>query len=82
MRLAVHPLEQSNWVAFLSQYIKCIDLLTVTRGYSTEDIDQLEEYCYATYMLLVEHCGGQSAITNYFNYLGVGSVVWMCARRR
>ncbi len=39
----------SNWVAFIVQYIKCIDFLTVTRDYSTEDIDLLEEYCNATY---------------------------------
>jgi hypothetical protein len=78
IRLAVHPTEQSNWVAFLVQYIKCIDLLTVTRDYSTEDIDQLEEYCNATYTLLVTHCGGQSAVTNYFHYIGSGHVVWMC----
>ena len=76
--LAVHPSEHSNWVDFLVQYIRCIDLLTVTRDYSTEDIDLLEEYCNATYTLLVAHCGGQSAITNYFHYLGVGHVVWMC----
>ena len=76
--MAVQPSEQSNWVAFLVQYIRCIDLLTVTRDYSTEDIDLLEEYCNATYTLLVAHCGGQSAITNYFHYLGVGHVVWMC----
>ncbi len=72
IRLAVHPTEQSHWVAFLVQYIKCIDLLTVTRDYSTEDIDQLEEYCNATYTLLVAHCGGQSAVTNYFHYIGSG----------
>jgi hypothetical protein len=28
----------SNWVTFIVQYIKCIDVLTVTRDYSTEDI--------------------------------------------
>jgi hypothetical protein len=78
IQLAVHPTEQSYWVAFVVQYIKCIDLLTVTRDYSTEDIDQLEVYCNATFTLLVTHCGGQSAVTNYFHYIGSGHVVWMC----
>ncbi len=65
-------------MAFVVQYIKCIDLLTVTRDYSTEDIDQLEVHCNATFTLLVAHCGGQSAVTNYFHYIGSGHVVWMC----
>jgi hypothetical protein len=78
--LAVHPSEQFNWVYFLVQYMKCIDLMTVTRDYSTEDIDLLEEYCNASYTLLVAHCGGQQAITNYFHYIGSGHVVWMCRR--
>jgi hypothetical protein len=35
-------------------------------------------YCNATFTLLVAHCGGQSAVTNYFHYIGSGHIVWMC----
>jgi hypothetical protein len=27
----------------------------------------------------VAHCGGKSAVTNYFHYIGSGHVVWMCS---
>ena len=78
IKLAITPTEQEHWVSFVKEYIKCIDLLTVSRDYTAEDVDQLELYCNETYRLLVAHCGGKQAVTNYFHYIGSGHVVWMC----
>ena len=81
VRLAiVDPIAQAHWVLFLEQYIKLIGLLTVSRDYTDADIVLLEQYQDLTYKLLVAHCGGIDAITNYFHYLGVGHVLWMCRR--
>ena len=52
--------------------------MTVSRDYSDEDIDLLEVYCDTTYRLLISHCGGQAAVSNYFHYIGSGHLVWMC----
>jgi hypothetical protein len=70
--------EQNNWVAFLKQYIQFIELLTVSRDYTESDIVCLEKACNATYKLLITHCGGKEAVTNYFHYIGAGHVTWMC----
>jgi hypothetical protein len=78
IQLAIHPKEQGNWMAFMVQYMKLIDLLTVSRDYMLEDVDQLEIHCNETFRLLVAHCGGLPAVTNYFHYIGSGHVVWMC----
>ncbi len=80
VRLAIQPSEQSDWILFMQQYIKFIDLLTVSRDYNDDDIVLLEEYQNETYRLLKAHCGGKDAITNYFHYLRVGHVLWMCRR--
>jgi hypothetical protein len=80
VELAIQPSEQADWVLFLQQYITFIDLLTVSRDYTDEDIALLEKYQNETYRLLKAHCGGKDAITNYFHYLGVGHVLWMCRR--
>ena len=61
-------------------YIKLIDLLTQSREYTEVDIVLLEVYQNGTYSLLKGYCGGTDAITNYFHYLGVGHVLWMCRR--
>jgi hypothetical protein len=81
IRLAVPANNQANWLSFLKQYINCIDLLTVSRDYTAADLEQLEEYCDETFRLLVAHCGGDKAVTNYFHYLGAGHVLWMCQMR-
>jgi hypothetical protein len=76
--LAIRAEEQYAWITFMQQYIKLIHLMTVSRDFTKEDIDQLEVYCDRTYTLLVTHCGGQAAVTNYFHYIGAGHLVWMC----
>jgi hypothetical protein len=78
IRLAVRPEQQANRKVFMVAYIKMISLLTVSRDYSDDDLDDLELYCNETCRLLVEHCGGISAVTNYFHYIGSGHVMWMC----
>jgi hypothetical protein len=78
IRLAIPFHNRKNWMAFLKQYIKCFELLTVSRDFSDADLLQLEIYCDETYRLLIAHCGGKAAITNYFHYIGSGHVVWMC----
>jgi hypothetical protein len=62
----------------MQQYIKLIDLMTVTRDYTDADLDQLELYSKETFRLLVRHCGGKAAVSNYFHYIGSGHIVWMC----
>ena len=76
--LAIRAEEQYAWITFMQQYIKLIHLMTVSRDFTKEDIYQLEVYCDRTYTLLVTHCGGQAAVTNYFHYIGAGHLVWMC----
>jgi hypothetical protein len=78
IRLAVHPTDQPHWILFMQQYIKLIDLMTVTRDYTDADLDQLELYSKETFRLLVRHCGGKAAVSNYFHYIGSGHIVWMC----
>ncbi len=79
VRLAiVDAIAQAHWVLFLDQYIKLIGLLTVSRDYTDEDIVLLQQYQDQTYKLLVAHCEGIDAITNYFHYLGVGHVFCGC----
>ena len=78
IRLAIRAEDQYAWFFFMEQYIKLIDLMTVSRDYTEEDIDQLEVYCDRTYTLLVTYCGGQAAVTHYFHYIGAGHLVWMC----
>jgi hypothetical protein len=78
IRLAITPTEQAYWIDFMANYVNLIALMTVTRDYTDEDIDQLEIYCDETYKLLVDHCGGKEAVTNYFHYIGAGHIVWMC----
>jgi hypothetical protein len=78
IRLAIPRHNRKNWMLFLRQYIKCIDLLTVSRDYSAADLLQLEQYCDETFRLLVAHCGGKAAVTNYFHFIGSGHIVWMC----
>ena len=80
VQLAIPPGEQANWIQFLEQYINFIDLLTQSRDYTDADISLLQVYQDETYRLLKAYCGGTDAITNYFHYLGVGHVLWMCRR--
>ena len=81
VKLAIPAHNQANWVLFLKQYIDCINLLTVSRDYTAHDLEQLEIACDETYRLLVAHCGGDKAVTNYFHYIGAGHVLWMCQMR-
>ena len=81
VRLAIPHDNQANWVLFLAEYMKCINLLTVSRDYTETDLAQLESSCDKTFQLLVAHCGGDKAVTNYFHYLGAGHVTWMCHLR-
>jgi hypothetical protein len=81
VRLAIADAhEHANWLLFLEQYVKFIALLTVSRDYTNDDLVILEHCQNETYRLLRAHCGGKDAITNYFHYLGVGQVMWMCRR--
>jgi hypothetical protein len=81
IKLAIPLDNQDNWFLFLQTYIKCVGLLTVSRDYTEQDLQQLEELCDESFRLLVAHCGGDKAVTNYFHYLGAGHVVWMCHMR-
>jgi len=78
VELAIPAREQAHWLDFLVQYIKFIDLLTQSRDYTDCDLALLQVYQDETYRLLKAYCGGTDAITNYFHYLGVGHVLWMC----
>ena len=78
VKLAIVESAQAHWVEFLAQYIQLIDLLTVTRDYSENDVVLLKRFCDETYRLLVTYCGGNDAVTNYFHYVGAGHVVEMC----
>ena len=78
VRLAIPHDKQGNWLLFLAEYMKCINLLTVSRDYTETDLAQLESSCDTTFQLLVAHCGGEQAVSNYFHYLGAGHVTWMC----
>jgi hypothetical protein len=81
VKLAISDsVEQSNWFLFLDQYIKLITLLTVSRDYTSQDIDLLQTYQDESYRLLRAHCGGIDAITNYFHDLGSGHLMCMCRR--
>jgi hypothetical protein len=79
INLAIPRANRANWILFMEQYVKCISLMTVSRDYTEADLSQLELYCDETFRLLVAHCGGKSAVTNYFHYIGSGHVVWMCS---
>ena len=70
--------EQGNWMLFLKQYVLFIDLLIVSRDYTESDLVRLDNACTETYKLLITHCGGKDAVTNYFHYIGAGHVTWMC----
>lgn len=72
--------EQKNWMLFLKEYIKFVDLLTVSREYTENDLELLKTRGDETYRLLIAHCGGKDAVTNYFHYVGAGHVLWMCRR--
>ena len=73
------PLDnRGGWIMFMEQYVQCTSLMTVTREYTEADLLQLEKNCDETYRLLISHCGGLAAVTNYFHYIGSGHVVWMC----
>ena len=63
---------------FLKQYVLFIDLLIVSRDYTESDLVRLDNACTETYKLLITHCGGKDAVTNYFHYIGAGHVTWMC----
>ena len=78
VRLSIPRYNQANWMSFITQYIKCIELMTESRDYTEADLLQLEVYCDETFRLLIAHCGGKAAVTNYFHYIGAGHVVWMC----
>jgi hypothetical protein len=78
IRLAVPGDKQANWKLFMAQYIKCIELMTVSRDYTEADLVQLNLYCDETYRLLVTFCGGKDAVSNYFHYIGAGHIVFMC----
>ena len=78
IRLAVPREKQANWILFMAQYVKCIELMTVSRDYTPADLVLLELYCDETYRLLITYCGGQAAVSNYFHYIGAGHIVFMC----
>jgi hypothetical protein len=54
-----------------------MELLTLSRDYVPEEIDELDVCCKKMYYLLVATIGGLDAITNYFHVIGSGHVVWM-----
>ena len=71
------PDENANWRAFIVSYLSCMELLTLSRDYVHEEIDELDVCCKKMYYLLVTTIGGLDAITNYFHVIGSGHVVWM-----
>jgi hypothetical protein len=78
VRLAIPCHNRANWMLFIREYIKCIELMTVSRDYTEADLLLLELHCDTTHRLLIAHCGGKAAVTNYFHYIGSGHVLWMC----
>ena len=78
IRLAVPRDQQANWILFMVQYVKCIELMTVSRDYTAADLVQLNLYCDESYRLLITFCGGDKAVSNYFHYIGAGHIVFMC----
>jgi hypothetical protein len=78
VRLAIPCHNRANWMLFIREYIKCIELMTVSRDYTDADLLLLELHCDTTHRLLIAHCGGKAAVTNYFHYIGSGHVLWMC----
>ena len=51
IRLAIAPAQQGDWVLFMVQYVQCIDLMTVSRDYTDEDLSLLQRYCDETWRL-------------------------------
>jgi hypothetical protein len=71
------PDENAKWRAFIVSYLSCMELLTLSRDYVHEEIDELDVCCKKMYYLLVTTIGGLDAITNYFHVIGSGHVVGM-----
>ena len=76
----VSETDNLNWRAFLVSYLNCMELLTLSRDYTAEEVEELDVRCKKMYHLLVTKIGGLEAVTNYFHYLGSGHVVWMVRR--
>ena len=77
---AVLPNDNDKWRAFIVSYLHCMELLTLSREYTPQEIDELDRCCKKMYQLLVTTIGGLEAITNYFHLIGSGHVVWMVRR--
>lgn len=73
----VVPNDNDKWRAFIVSYLNCMELLTLSREYKPDEIDDLDRCCKKMYHLLVTTIGGLEAITNYFHLIGSGHVVWM-----
>jgi hypothetical protein len=57
-----------------------MELLTLSREYKPDEIDELDLRCKKMYHLLVATLGGLESITNYFHLIGSGYVVWIVRR--
>ncbi len=76
----VVPNDNDKWRAFSVSYLNCMELLTLSREYKPDEIDDLDRCCKKMYHLLVTTIGGLESITNYFHLIGSGHVVWMVRR--
>ena len=76
----VVPNDNDRWRAFIVSYLNCMELVTLNREYTPNEIDDLDRCCKKMYHLLVTTIGGLEAITNYFHLIGSGHVVWMVRR--
>ena len=76
----VVPNDNDKWRAFIVAYLNAMELLTLSREYNHNEIDDLDRCCKKMYHLLVTTIGGLEAVTNYFHLIGSGHVVWMVRR--
>ena len=70
------PYLRAGWVAFLTEYVNAIEILTKSEEYKPGEVDILEGYIERAYKHLLQ-IAGIEGLTNYFHYFGSGHIVWL-----
>ena len=70
------PYLREQWVAFLTEYVHAIEILTKSAEYVPGEIDILEGYMDRAYRKLLD-IAGIEGLTNYFHYFGSGHIIWL-----
>ncbi len=70
------PYLRAGCVAFLTEYVNRIEILTKSEEYEPGEIDILEGYIERAYKNLLQ-IAGIEGLTNYFHYFGSGHIVWL-----